>query len=54
MFLPAELICCSKLGAKLSFYYIRREGGIIFIMPRPAVIYIKSGAANSVLTAHAM
>jgi hypothetical protein len=21
MFLPAQLICCSKLGAKLSFYY---------------------------------
>jgi hypothetical protein len=27
MFLPVQLICHSKLGAKLSFYYMWREGG---------------------------
>jgi hypothetical protein len=27
MFLPAQLICRSKLGAKLSSYYMWREGG---------------------------
>jgi hypothetical protein len=34
-------------------YYMSNEGGLIFLMPRPAAIYMKIGAANSVLTAHA-
>jgi hypothetical protein len=34
-------------------YNITIEGDLIFLMPRPAAIYIRICAANAVLTAHA-
>jgi hypothetical protein len=36
MFSPAQLICRPKLGLELSSYYMWREGGLIFLMPRLA------------------
>jgi hypothetical protein len=34
MFLPEQLICRSKVGVKLSFYYMWGRGALIFLMPR--------------------
>jgi hypothetical protein len=46
----AELSLPTRGKTSLSLY--EERGGLIFLMPRPAVIYLGSGAPNSVLTVH--
>jgi hypothetical protein len=53
MFFTAEVNRSSQGWRKHPSYYMPREGGLTFLMSRPAAIYIKIGAANAVLTAHA-
>jgi hypothetical protein len=48
----AELSLSTR-GKAFFLLFVEGEGGLIFLMPRPAAIYIGSGALNSVLTVHA-
>jgi hypothetical protein len=50
MILPAQLNCRSQ---RWGMHPLGERGGLISLLPRPAAIYIRSGAANAVLTLHA-
>jgi hypothetical protein len=49
----AELSLPTKGKAFFLLYVEGEVGGLIILIPRLAAIYIRSGAANWVLTAHA-